>query len=271
MLKAALCAGVLAAIVFVVAFLAIWTWGDSFRSPRQEQQQHQNQPSSPNGKADQKMSPDGNQEGNRWSRIKKKAQEYRDHFIEHVERRDKVYVALSGIAVAAFTLALFVATFLLWFAGERHSERQLRAYMGNFASDMNLYNLDGGEAVFIAHTEIRNFGQTPAYKVTGWADTKIDVPTATPFANEPQTPIVSAGIGFPGAGIHIRRYQPVSHVEADEIRHKKKTVFFWGRVDYTDAFGHSRYFKFRLINTELVIGTTGLFGLGTHDLGHDAN
>jgi hypothetical protein len=31
--------------------------------------------------------------------------------------------------MATFTIALFIATLLLWIGGERHSERELRAYV----------------------------------------------------------------------------------------------------------------------------------------------
>jgi hypothetical protein len=52
-----------------------------------------------------------------------------DRVVNYVEQKDKFVVALSTIVMATFTIALFIATLLLWIGGERHSERELRAYV----------------------------------------------------------------------------------------------------------------------------------------------
>jgi hypothetical protein len=128
-----------------------------------EQEQHQQKPADSDKGTNPHIDLSGEQNRYSWAEIKKNAKEYWTQFVEHVERRSAFYVALSGIAVAGFTLALFIATFLLWFAGERHSERQLRAYVSTSSGSMRVVNIAQGGQGFQITIELRNAGQTPGY------------------------------------------------------------------------------------------------------------
>src|SRR5437762_8856479 len=88
-------------------------------------------------------------------------------FVDYVEHNDKFFVALSSIVMAIFTIALFIATFLLWTGGEKHSERSLRAYV--FPSEIKVENFKT-QAPIVAFVQVKNSGQTPAYKFTCYAN-----------------------------------------------------------------------------------------------------
>jgi hypothetical protein len=145
------------------------------------------------------------------------------------------------------------------------AQRQLRAYIGTFEMSLRVHPLEGSGFGYITHIEIRNFGQTPAYEMMLWADTAVDIPGALLFSDTPESPVVSGGIAYPSAGLHIRRFKKISEAEVEEIRNRTKSVFFWGTVSYKDAFGSPRYFKFRLINTEQQLGQGGAYGMGPHE------
>lgn len=111
--------------------------------------------------------------------------------------------------LAVFTMFLVLATLGLFVSGERNvdaarrsaeaaresavvakksielsdktAERQLRAYIGVNNMNLAVYPLEGGEFAFIAHIEMRNFGQTPAANMSVWAEAAIDGPDEKPF------------------------------------------------------------------------------------------
>src|SRR5437868_9091936 len=94
-----------------------------------QQTRDQNEPRQNNAKADPETPPESQDQPQGRAAVQKKQDGRWNKFIEWTERNDKAVVAISTVIIAAFTAALFAATFLLWFAGERHSERELRAYV----------------------------------------------------------------------------------------------------------------------------------------------
>jgi hypothetical protein len=175
------------------------------------------------------------------TRIKEKTKEYWDRFIEHVERRHPVYVAFSGIAVAAFTLALFIATWLLWTAGEKHSERQLRAYVGIGAPHFG--ERDPRELTIT----VQNGGQTPAYKV--WVHLNR---YRVPFGQK-----LPANFGYPDYNPGDKRSAAVVQSgkeitftfefdpnELARVRNQETALFLYGHVDYIDVFDKNRSSQF---------------------------
>src|SRR5665213_4277369 len=93
--------------------------------------------------------------------------------------------AHNGAVIAVFTAILTVATILLWNAGERHSERELRAYVGLVRHSINA---ERHEFVIVT----KNDGQTPARGVTPifnqqWYSVGEDMPDDFGFADYAQT------------------------------------------------------------------------------------
>jgi hypothetical protein len=168
MLKALQQAAWIAAFAFVVAFWVLMATRASMSPDTNEQKQHQHEPKKSNNPSNPNADEGGQHYRDTWTKIKQSAQEYWAQFVDHVERRNAVYVALSGIAVAAFTLALFFATWLLWFGGERHSERELRAYVAIAGGNIRVANITQGGQGFQIVIELKNSGQTPGYDFTTW-------------------------------------------------------------------------------------------------------
>jgi hypothetical protein len=70
---------------------------------------------------------------------------------------------ISTAAVAVFTIVLAIYTVLLWKSGERHSERELRAYLsinpGRVLIDKDKSQIRGAVCV------VKNHGRTPAFDI----------------------------------------------------------------------------------------------------------
>src|SRR6202158_6290935 len=243
MLKAAQNAAWFAAVAFFSAFFVLMVVTSS--TPSKGQEQNQQQPTNSDRQTEKKiMSQPRNDNRNSWTHIKEKAKEYRDQFIEHVEKREKFYTALSGIAVAAFTFALFFATWLLWSAGERHSERQLRAYI---CVEKGRVVLEG--RTFKAFIDIKNSGQTPAHNL--FTRTRMFTESATiPFSPGPIENVeVSRAIVGPGMIINPRAeliVPPENTAVIPAVQNGTAIIYVVGRTEYRTAFGKLCTLDFRL-------------------------
>src|SRR6266478_1196961 len=86
-----------------------------------------------------------------------------DRMFESVREHNAEVVAISTAIIALFTVVLAAFTLLLWFGGERHSERELRAYVsitpGKARINKDTAQLRGVQCVF------KNHGKTPAFKI----------------------------------------------------------------------------------------------------------
>lgn len=165
---------------------------------------------------------------------------------EKTDRWEKL-VAKATVWIAAFTVLLFIANILLWWGGEKHSERELRAYVfpteikvANFKTDKNL----------VAYVKIENGGQTPAYKLTCRAKF-----IAGPF---PQTDFTLSKEDFPNPAVeylapHGTSWRPARarhHATAGQqeaVTEGTHAIYVFGRIDYTDAFNVTRWTTFRSI------------------------
>lgn len=108
-------------MTWLLACIAILAIGGlvALSLPRSAHQvQNQNQPASSNSAAQPKAKSDSQQNSDGGT-AEQKQQNYGKRFIAFVEVHDKFVVAIGTVVIAAFTLALFVATYLLWTAGER--------------------------------------------------------------------------------------------------------------------------------------------------------
>jgi hypothetical protein len=138
--------------------------------------------------------------------------------------------------------------------------------------ESTVYPFETGEYAFIAHIEIRNFGQTPAYDLTSWVAETIDVPGANPFDKiEVPSALPAAGIAYPHAGIHLNVGRQISTEDKEALRKREKIFFVWGVIGYTDAFKKRHHFKFRMVSGKIATGTGGVYELGPHALGYEAD
>jgi hypothetical protein len=163
---------------------------------------------------------------------------------ENVLTLGLILVGIIGIWVAIRTLNHM----------RESSEQQLRAYVLMESASVVIGSLanppqpDKADTPF-AGMLIKNFGQTPAYKVVSWAQI-----TVIPVANENTMPVVppipeqfTTTLG-PGAtfnkGVWFdRSFTPN---EITDIVAGTRAIYLYGRIGYLDAFKKRRFANFRL-------------------------
>ncbi len=164
-----------------------------------------------------------------------------------VREYDAEIVAISTLVMAVFTVGLFLSNYLLWKSGERHSERELRAYV--HVTEAGIRNF-GSSMPIEANLSVKNFGQTPAYDfclITGLGIYALPKHDFTPY--ERTDGLESKGTLGPGDSVEAPRVMPkVLTPEIHErILRREIAIFFFGKVDYRDAFGKRRFTSFRFI------------------------
>lgn len=212
----------------------------------QDKQSYYNAESSPTESGE-----GGKEESDSGSKVEKNQDGWWSKFIEWTAHNDKAIVALSTVVIATFTLALFGATFLLWWAGERHSERELRAYL--FLKDITLSNFGSTTERVEATISFRNCGATPAHSVNiraaidlvGLPRTDFSYPATGPSHIRSQSSI--------GPDVEVdafrRLLRPVNQGEYNAVLSGKVGLFVFGEASYMDAFGKKRYTRFRYVQT----------------------
>jgi hypothetical protein len=263
------------AAIAVIAVLGLLVVTLSKPNTERQQEQHQCQPAMQDGAqplilADSQSQPKCEAGDN-------KQRNYWERFVYYVETRDKFFTAFGTLIIAGFTVCLAFATIFLYFAtrelvegADKTAEKQLRAYVSLQSMEATIYPFEQGGYVVFAHTEARNFGQTPAYGMTIQANATVDVPTAIPF-DDSQGNAKSAGAmtAFKDVGFQISQTQKITAEDAQAIRDQKKIIFFWGAIKYRDAFGRDHTFRFRLISNALTIGSTSVWSMVAHPLGFE--
>jgi hypothetical protein len=152
--------------------------------------------------------------------------------------------------IAGLALILALSTIFLWFATRDlvagtadFSKMQLRAYLG--PSEAFITGVVAGERPVVECT-IRNFGQTPAHRVSYWADTKVldsmsDSFEPTPAEGGERT----VNPGRDGFTIKSRLVEPLTEEEMSKIKLGTSAIYFYGAINYRDAYGRSRKTQFR--------------------------
>jgi hypothetical protein len=154
-------------------------------------------------------------------------------------------VAAFTLVLAISTIGLWVATLGLYIGGERHSERELRAYI-----------------VATVQAEVRNFhtanptvllgfvnaGQTPAHGVRIWTSSGVakfplDNPPLAPAGRDPGD---SLGVIGPHGSFHTENIpeHPVTADERQAVTEGSAAFFVYGEIFYRDAFGRQRHTRF---------------------------
>jgi hypothetical protein len=242
-----------------------------------QQEQHQTQPAKQVGTAQLNAlgdAPDQSECGIG----KNKQSNYWERFVCYVEARDKFFTAFSTIIIAGFTICLAFATVFLYFAtknlvdgADDTAQRQLRAYIGLHGMETTVYPFEKGGYAFIAHAELRNYGQTPAYDLTVKSNVKIDTLENVPFDDLPGLERGVPSIAFRDVGFHVNVGWPISEEDKIALYERKKVFFFWGKVDYRDAFNKWHHFTFRLVSGQIATGTGGVYTMGPYGTGYVAD
>lgn len=170
-----------------------------------------------------------------------------EQFLHWIAENDKAVVALSTIAMALFTGALVAATAALWWGGQRHSERELRAYVCVVGAVIERFEI--GDTVRVT-MDIKNAGKTPAFAVTLGATLDIAPIERREFPTYPsKIPIRSNSSLGPGNEIRIERERasPLDPDRHNDVARGKLGVFLFGQVRYFDVFNKERFVNFRFV------------------------
>jgi hypothetical protein len=155
-----------------------------------------------------------------------------------------------ALTVAIFTSILTIFTVKLWRSGEKHSERELRAYVG--VTDASIQVSKNPEQPLIkAEMTIRNAGQTPAYDLNVVATFDFHEIPRTEFAPYNNAIKQSRSTLGPGSEVDVPLVAPklltADHLKA--VKEEKFAFFFYGKIKYRDAFWKERFTDFRYITT----------------------
>lgn len=144
-------------------------------------------------------------------------------------------VIVTGYLVH-YTKRLWGATGQLVIGSEITAQRQLRAYVG--CDRIRILNLPIRGVV-----DIKNFGKTMAKDVEiRLAATVHEVGTAKFALGQPKGRLVI----MPGETTGWE--EKVGAYDSELLRLGGSTIYVWGRIDYTDAFGERRWTTFRFEN-----------------------
>jgi len=159
--------------------------------------------------------------------------------------------AASTAALAFITLILAVGTLCLWLAtkrlvrgAEKTAERQLRAYVINWRAIIS--NVTAGEIPEV-EIEVKNFGQTPAYRVRHVARITLAIfPLIEDLALPPALSRITVG---PGSIFFLRARlsEPLGADHVDGLKSGELAIYVVGEIRYVDAFARDRWTNYRLI------------------------
>lgn len=208
-----------------------------------------------------------------------------------VHRNEGAITAFATIVIAFFTLTLWRSTDKLWAEANEagriakgaadaakaaadaaresvenaktSAEMQLRAYI-NVREAKVKWKID--ETIsrhrFSITVKVTNAGQTPARKATGWiAHKSVDSgESPRPFHELTGHEQPSVSVYGPGQSSWFA-YSPIVVVGEDEDviawSTGRKRLYVWGRMDYEDAFGKSRWTTFRFEMPQEACGRKG--------------
>jgi hypothetical protein len=152
--------------------------------------------------------------------------------------------------IAGLALILALSTAFLWFATRDlvagtadFSKMQLRAYLG--PSETFITGVAAGEKPSV-ECVVRNFGQTPAQRVTYWAETKVLDSQSDSFeAASPEGGERTVNPGRDGFTIKSRLAEPLTEEEMSKIKLGTSAIYFYGEILYRDAFSRRHKTQFR--------------------------
>jgi hypothetical protein len=174
-------------------------------------------------------------------------------FLSWCEKYEVAINLFSGVAVALFTGVLGLYTIKLWKSGEKHSERELRAYV--FPTDFKVRNfktalssVDPSQRIS-AFVTIKNTGQTPAYKFTCQVKMIVGAFPQTDFTISKEEIDFTPGYLGPEG---IVSWSPIKDTlltreHAKAVAEGDWAIYVFGRIDYVDAFKVPHWTTFRTL------------------------
>jgi hypothetical protein len=174
--------------------------------------------------------------------------------VRFFSKHHNFWVAIGTIVIAAFTVILGVATWLLSGAtrdlvegADKNAERQLRAYVLAFQARLTNFESDAPTVEVV----IKNSGQTPAYRVTGLTLISFrPYPLGKPLTLSQDATKKNCGVLGPQATFSIITrldHPPLPPEQKARVRDKKAAVYAHGRIEYTDAFDEPRWATYQYI------------------------
>jgi hypothetical protein len=158
-----------------------------------------------------------------------------------------VAIAWFSLLLALFTIGLVVVGLMQATIMRRTARRQLRAYV--FVAEIEISELRPGTVPDIAVT-IKNFGQTPAFRLTQWAKAGLDTypqPTAVPNP-VPHTEFPARPLG--PTDTYIVRLapmpNPINEAAIRALLAREAAIYIAGEVRYRDAFNKRRRTRYLL-------------------------
>lgn len=152
------------------------------------------------------------------------------------------------------------------------AERQLRAYV---SIKEGWVFFDQDSTLLRTAIMIENCGQSPAYNFKIWSDCVVAPSEGFAFEIPEEDPRPSSIVG-PNGVCAINLERPITALEITAIASGIKSIYVFGKIDYEDCFGTSRYHIFRYCMSGAIkhftvrdVGRDG-WGLHPHPKGHKA-
>ena len=157
--------------------------------------------------------------------------------------------------IAAFTIILSLATIALWFAtrrlvkgAEETGRRQLRAYVSFSNPKPIVTALVAGQHPMIEHY-VHNHGQTPAYNYRAWHEIVVYPKNSPPMGTFSDLPfdahrrVVNPHDSF---RVEVKKDAALTSEEVNGIGHETLVLYLYGRMEFEDAFGETRWVTTRI-------------------------
>jgi hypothetical protein len=152
-----------------------------------------------------------------------------------------VITAVATGVMAWFTISLTRYTKLLWTSGEKHSERELRAYV--FYESADIARPDDFSEI-TARVKILNSGQTPAYRVRHSIAVIVADHDLVDFP-VPQMEASEMSLG-PQVKYTMERRLILDRQQQADVRGGTKRIYVFGRINYVDTFKNQQFTNFRM-------------------------
>jgi hypothetical protein len=203
--------------------------------------------------------------------------------------RGYMWATIIGVVGAWIGLGVLISQTIIT---RRTSQRQLRAYVlgdssiiVNVADPVPLYQgqilpqtearITNGAAGPRAFMQIKNTGETPAFKVMRWGyicfrefPLIAALPTRLPIVASPPTTILGPGQSVTKL---LELNPPLTAAQINDLRNGTGAVYVYGEITYVDAFGENRFTHYRTMYHRMggAIGVSTL--LSFCEAGNDAN
>jgi hypothetical protein len=230
--------------LLVAICLGVWGLPPSLQPQPAQGVQNQTQPTQQNASAEPSVEKQKSESDQRAGK-KENEQSRVERIVKSVREYNAEIVTISTAIMALFTIALFAATFALWFGGERHSRRELRAYVSVRPGFVFFFTIPP-TANIVVQCVLTNHGQTPAFRI----NTAFDIGVFPSGLREPPHQaarvIADEAAIFPAANININltNSRQLTDQEANQVVAGTHAIYVWGTTRYRDAFNNLRWTRF---------------------------